>query len=388
MDAVITGVGMTALQKKAPAGTIALAAEALDGAMADAQIAAEDIDGLSVHIGSPRGQDYDRLAESLGLTTRFSSQTWSHGRFMSTVVAHAGMAVSEGLADNIACIAAYRNSAFPRIGQVGNPFFDEVLREGGGPHGEQGGIGMLAPTGGAALAWHRYLTRYGADEATLARIAITQRAAASRNDRAVLQRPIALEEYQASPYVVEPLRRLDCSIPVDGAVCVIVSRSVGIQDLRAAVRIAGVQGLHAGAERYIFGPRGLGLWGQSDSRPTWRQAQEHHAFQSADVAVEDIDLFYTYDAFTPCVVFALEDYGFFPPGEAGDALAEGALHREGRAWVNTNGGLLSEGHFNGWGHLHEMVLQVRGRAGPRQLAGVRVAAWGALAGDALVLTAA
>lgn len=388
VDAMITGVGMTELTKNAAAGSVSLAAEALDIALADAQLEAQDIDGLSVHIGSPRGQDYDRLAESLGLVTRFSSQTWSHGRFMSTAVAHAGMAVSEGLADHVACVAAYRNSGFPRIGQVGNPFFEEVLREGGGPHGEQGGIGMLAPSGGAALAWHRYLTRYGCDETALAYIAITQRDVASRNCRAVLRSPLTFEEYRESPYVVEPLRRLDCSIPVDGAVCVIVSARRMAQDPGMAVRLAGVQGLHAGAERYIFGPRGLGLWGQSENRPTWAQAQQHPAYKHADVAVGDIDLFYTYDAFTPCVVFALEDYGFFGPGEAAAAIADGALCRDGRPWVNTNGGLLSEGHFNGWGHLHEMVQQVRGRAGTRQVAGANVAVWGALAGDALVLTAA
>lgn len=387
MNSYITGVGMTNLTKNSEAGATLLAAEALNAALADAALEASDVDGILVHIGSPRGQDYDRLAESLGLSVRFASQTWSHGRFMSTVLAHASMAVAHGLAHNVVCIAAYRNSAFPRIGQVGNPFFEEVTREGGGPHGEQGGIGMLAPTGGAAMAWHRYQSLYGVDQTALRSVAVEQRNSAARNSRAVIQREITAQDYNDSPYIVEPLRRLDCSLPVDGAVCVIVSSRPGASS-GVSVRIAGCQGLQGGANRYIFGPTGLGLWNQSDARPSLREAENQAAYRMAGITVSDIDAFYTYDAFTPCVLFALEEYGFVEPGQASAFIDEGGLRRGGNAWTNTNGGLLSEGHFNGWGHLHEMVLQLRGEAGTRQLHSANVVAWGALAGDAVVLTSA
>jgi acetyl-CoA acetyltransferase len=387
VEALITGIGMTELTKEASSGPVALAAQAMNEALRDAGRTHEEIDGLLVHIGSPRGQDYDRFAESLGLSVAFASQTWSHGRFMSTVLTYAALAVTNGLANNVACIAAYRNSSFPRIGEPGNPFFHEVMREGGGPHGEQGGLGMLAPSGGAAMAWRRYASLYTADEKALEAVAISQRSCAVLNPRAALRTPLSTTDYGASPYVVEPLRRFDSSLPVDGAACVIVSRSPASEG-STPVRIAGFQGLKGGSERFIFGPTGLGLWNQSDSRPTIEEARRQSAFQMAGISPSDIDTFYTYDAFTPCVLFALEEFGFTGPGEASDYVIAEGLARNGRPWVNTNGGLLSEGHFNGWGHIHEMVLQVRGKAGARQIPGAQVAAWGALAGDALVVSTA
>lgn len=387
MRAVIAGAAMSRLKKRWDRGPVGLAAPVLDQALADARLDTEDVDGLLVHIGSPRGQDYDRVAESLGLSVGFAAQAWSHGRFMSTTVVHAALAVNAGLAENIACIAAYRNSAFPRIGEPGNPFFDEVLREGGGPHGEQGHVGMLAPAGGAAMAWRRYTQRYPVDAAVLVEVATRLREAAMLNPLAVMREPITAREYDASPYVVEPLRRLDCSIPVDGAACVIVARQENAQDPTRAIPIAGIQGLRAGREQYIFGPSGLGLWQQSCNRPPLESARAQPAYHAAGVEVDDIDLFYTYDAFTPLVPFALEEFGFIAPGEAAKNITDGGLVRDGRLWVNTNGGLLSEGHFNGWGHLIEMVSQLRGEAEKRQTPGPEIAVWGALAGDALVLRA-
>src|ERR1700719_1267129 len=66
-------------------------------ALDDCALERRQIDGLLVHIGSPRGLDYDEMATLLALETRFSSQTWSHGRFCGTVIQHAAMALDHGL---------------------------------------------------------------------------------------------------------------------------------------------------------------------------------------------------------------------------------------------------------------------------------------------------
>ena len=65
---------------------------------------------LLVHIGSPRGLDYDEMATLLGLEVGYALQTWSHGRFAATVIINAAMALEQGLADCALCVAAFKNS--------------------------------------------------------------------------------------------------------------------------------------------------------------------------------------------------------------------------------------------------------------------------------------
>ena len=117
------------------------------------------------------------------------------------------MAIGAGLADHVACVGAFRNSAFSRHGTAGFPGFEENFREGGGPHAETPHVGLVAPIGGAALSTARYLHHYGISREKLAAVAIAQRRAASRNPLALRREPLTPAEYESSPYVVEPLRR-------------------------------------------------------------------------------------------------------------------------------------------------------------------------------------
>jgi acetyl-CoA acetyltransferase len=87
----------------------------------------------------------------------------------------------------------------------------------------------------------------------------------------------------------------------------------------------------------------------------------------AGVGPADIDCAQLYDAFTPRVVHDLVAYGFCRPGEAGDFIAAGNLTYGGSLPSNTAGGLISEGHLSGFGHLREAVRQLRGEAGDRQV---------------------
>src|SRR3954465_5596179 len=140
----IVGAGASRLERRPEASVFEFADAALNEALADAGLEKLQIDGLIVQIGSPRGADYDGIAETFGLDSAFCSQTWSHGRFAATVLAHAAMAVSSGLATRIACLMAMKNSDLGRIGEADNPFFHEQFRDTTGPHGGGG------PGGGGA----------------------------------------------------------------------------------------------------------------------------------------------------------------------------------------------------------------------------------------------
>jgi len=110
------------------------------------------------------------------------------------------------------------------------------------------------------------------------------------------------------------------------------------------------------------------------------------ATHSTNTITFDVKALYTYDAFSPLVLFTLERFGFCGTGEAADFVQDGRIAPGGALPVNTNGGLLSEAHIAGWNHIREMTRQLRGAAGPRQIENADVLQWAAVWGDSFILT--
>src|SRR5919106_307527 len=153
----IAGIGQSAYGRFLPESQLRLGARALKAALEDAGLTREDIDGMAIHLGWPLGVDYDRVAESYGLDLRWVTQTWIHGRFVTSMIQQAAMALACGLASVVACFTAI---SFTRERQIlGGPGDVEGNREEGGTHGEAPPYGLTAPAGGAAnpLARHREL---------------------------------------------------------------------------------------------------------------------------------------------------------------------------------------------------------------------------------------
>jgi acetyl-CoA acetyltransferase len=381
----IAGIGCLKFSRGILDESIAsIANQAVALALDDCGLERQQIDGLLVHIGSPRGLDYDEMATLLALDTRLSSQTWSHGRFCGTVIQHAAMALDHGLANYVLCVATFLNTRFTHHGTTGFPGFAENIREGGGPHAETLHAGLAAPIGGTAMATQRYLHKYGVDREKLAAVAIAQRNSALLNPLAIMQQPMTVADYQASPYIVEPLRRLDCSMPVDTSVAVILTRAERAKDLRKPpVYLRSYQGIAAGPSEFVFGQRGLGI-NQSEDYDYLPLGMGEPVFHAGGVLPRDVDMLHCYDGFTPHVLWTLERFGFAPIGQAADWVQNGRIELSGELPVNTSGGHLSEGHSNGWGHTAEIVRQLRGEAGPRQIADCRLALWATTFGDAIL----
>lgn len=375
------GVGASRFERRPEASVLEFADAALNAALADAGLEKGQIDGLVVQIGSPRGADYDTIAETFGLSPAFCSQTWAHGRFATTVILQAAMAVQAGLATRVACLMAMKNSDIGRIGEADNPFFHEQFRENGGPHGEAGHLGMASPIAGAAMAFDLYCRRYGQDRELLAAIPLAFRAHAALTDDAIMRAPISEADYRASRSIVDPLRLLDCSPVGDGAVCLIVGAGGGSRD----VRITGAQGLRAGRDTFIFAPVGLGFGQQSQRRLTRAEARSQRVYAMAAATPETIDLLGIYDSFSPLPLYVLEDFGFCGEGEALSFVQGGRIGPGGAPPVNTSGGQLSQAQMNGWGQIRELVVQLRGEADGRQVPNARRALWASAGGDALVL---
>jgi acetyl-CoA acetyltransferase len=382
----IAGIGQSEYGRFLPDSQLKLGAKALKAALDDAGLAREDVDGIAIHLGWPLGVDYDRVAETYGLDLRWVSQSWLHGRFVTSAIQQAAMAVACGLANVVVCFTAISFTRERHI--LGGPGDAEGMREEGGTHGESPPYGLTAPAGGAAIAMQRYMAEYGATSEQLAAVPIAFRKHALKSPHAVMKQPLTLAGHQASRMVVDPLHLYDCSLITDGAAVAIITSAERARDLKQApVYIAGMQGMRSGRDEFIFAPRGLGINQQPPARWT-PEERDLLAYRMAGVDRQDIAGLYTYDAFSPLVLFTLERFGFCGPGEAAAWVQGGRIELGGELPMNTSGGLLSEAHVGGWNSILEMVRQLRGTAGERQIPGARHLQWGTAWGDSVVFRSA
>lgn len=209
-----------------------------------------------------------------------------------------------------------------------------------------------------------YQHEYGATEEDLAQVAIQVRRNALSNPNAVMQKPITVESYMASRYIVRPLHLFDLCLVNDGAVCLIVSRAELAKGMRPAL-VAGW------GEAKVKG-RKLHAMVRERLRPQIAEAGRQ-ALDMAGLALADIGHFEGYDASTIHLVNQLEGYGFAQPGRGLAFAAEGHMDLGGKLPTNTEGGNLSGSYMHGWSQVAESVRQVRGQAGPRQVTGLDAA---------------
>ena len=379
--AAIVGAGNSQYGRRLMRSPIDLAADAIANALDDAGLRRDELDGMIVSFGTPIGADGDSIAQVLGLKLRAANQTWAHGRFTASCIQWAALMVNAGLADAVACLASVSFSGMRRP-MMGGASDREGMREAGGGHGEDPVYGMTSPGSGAALVARRYFERYGTDSRALAAVPVAFRKHASMNPAAIMREPYTIADHQQSRYVCEPLHLLDYCLINDGAACVIVTTAERARDRKKRpVYISGMQALPGGPEEFIWAYPGLGVVQQSVFD---YEAGVQPVYQMAGVAPRDIDALFTYDAFSILPWIALERFGFCKPGEAPAFTQNGRIEVGGALPINTNGGLLSEAHIMGWNHQVEIVRQLRGECGPRQVKDAEIIQWANAYGDSLI----
>ena len=379
--AAIVGAGNSQYGRRLMRSPIDLAADAIADALDDSGLKRDELDGMIVSFGTPIGADGDSIAQVLGLKLRAANQTWAHGRFTASCIQWAAMIVNAGMADAVACLASVSFSGMRRP-MMGGASDKEGAREAGGGHGEDPVYGMTSPGSGAALVARRYFERYGTDGRALAAVPVAFRKHASMNPAAIMREPYTIDDHQQSRYVCEPLHLLDYCLINDGAACVIVTTSERARDLKKPpVYISGMQALPGGPEEFIWAYPGLGVVQQSVFD---YDAGVQPVYQMAGVMPKDIDALFTYDAFSILPWIALERFGFCKPGEAPAFTQDGRIEVGGALPINTNGGLLSEAHIMGWNHQVEIVRQLRGECGPRQVKDAAIIQWANAYGDSLI----
>ena len=229
---------------------------------------------------------------------------------------------------------------------------------------------MAAP-GFFGAAGEDYVKRYGADPRLFAEVAVKTRRHAAANPMALFTRPIDVDEVMQAPRIYgQFLTRLMACPPTCGAAAVIVvsERFARERGLDRAVRIAG-QAMKTDSEASF--DSALDLVGRDITR---RAAAD--AFEQAGFGPNEVDVVELHDCFTPNEVISYESLGLCAEGEASRLVADGDNTYGGRYVVNPSGGLMSKGHplgATGLAQCYELVQQLRGEAGARQVEGAKVA---------------
>ncbi len=356
----IVGIGQTEFSKDSGRSTLHMALEAILEALEDAGLKPSDIDGVVKMAANDDIFEID-LLRSLGLSNlRFFAEIPHGGGAACGTIACAVAAITSGMADVVVTFRSLNERSERRFG---------LSSMGGGlggwmqyylPHG------LVTPAQWVAIFAQRYLYEYGHSTEELGRVSVLCRKHAATNPHAMMYgRPITLEEHQASRWISEPLRLLDCTLDTDGACAAIVVSAQKAKTLEAAPVYVAAAAQGTGSRTEVM---------TSYQRQTLVRLEEAEAvagelYRLAEMTPADVRMVQIYDHFTPFVLMALEAYGFAKPGEAPELLREGRLELDGEMPMNTHGGHLGEGYLHGFGHIVEAARQLRGTA-VNQVAGV------------------
>lgn len=332
-----------------------LAARAFKRALDDAGLKKDEIDGLCA--GGPVA--HERLSETLGL-----NPSWGISGDAPRCIVEAVQAINAGLCTTVALV--YGNAQ------------RSVNTQYGGPQA-MGGEAILsyvyyAPWGmtsqGAlyAMMFKRHQLVYGTTEEQLAAVPVAFRKHASLNPNAVMQQPITKDDYLNARYIVEPLRLFDYCLINDGGVALILRRADLARDMRQTpVSISGFGWSEMNADSTQLRPRLKEFYFPA------HRAVAAQAYGMAGVGPQDIDVYATYDSFSVHLLFTLEGFGFCGEGESGAFVQDGRIEVGGVLPCNTSGGMLSESYMQSWNHQVELVRQLRGGLGARQVQDASIA---------------
>lgn len=339
----VAGIGLSRFGKVPGTSALGFCLEASASAIADAGIAKHEIDGVLVLMPPQMGEQHgwaSRVAVHLGLEPAYCATMDMGGATACGMIQTAVALIGAGMCRAVLC--AFGAQTNPQ-GVLPTLFGSQFAI----PYGDVGAMPFMGHVG------RRQMHELGITSEQYGAIAVAFRKHASRNPAAQKREPITIADHQASRFIVEPLHLLDCCLVTDGGGAVIVTSTERARDLRhEPARIAGVGQQHSSEIVHPDRHAERGLGGA-------RAAET--AYRMAGITPRDVDVVQVYDGFTPLVVHELIAYGFVAPEEVGAFLAAGNLEFDrGRLPANTAGGLLSEGHLSGFGHVAEAVRQLRG----------------------------
>jgi acetyl-CoA C-acetyltransferase/acetyl-CoA acyltransferase len=367
----VIGVGVTKFGKHERTSGELFAEAAVD-ALADAELSPRAVQAL--YYGNVVGGETEhqlhtgpQAASILGVptipTTRFETAcASSHAAFR-----HAVMEIASGVSDVVLVGGGERVLNVPTAEST------EYFAYASDASWEQP-LGLTFP-GVFALVARAHMAKYGTTEAQMAAVAVKNHKHGALNPKAQFQKEITLDTVLKSPYIADPLKLYDCCPFTDGGAAIVLASE---EVARMRPRAVWVLGTAAASDSMLLGDK------KDLSRVMATERAAKAAYHQAGKSPTDVDVVELHDCFTIAEIVATEGLGLFEPGTGGVAAERGWTSLGGRIPVNTSGGLKAKGHpigATGAAQIAEVVTQIRGEAGPRQVAGARTGLTHTLGGN-------
>src|SRR5215510_10937815 len=351
----VIGVGMTKFGKH-ERSSAELFAEAAREALADAELSPGSVQALyygNVVGGETEHQLHTGPQAATVPTTRFETAcASSHAAFR-----HAVMEIASGVSDIVLVGGGERVLYVPTAEST------EYFAYASDASWEQP-LGLTFP-GVFALVARAHMAKHGTTEAQMAAVAVKNHKHGLRNPKAQFQKEITLDQVLKSPMVADPLKLYDCCPFSDGGAAVVLASEEVARKHRKPIWVLGSA---AASDWMLLGDK------RDLSRVPATERAAAAAYRQAGIGPSDIDVVELHDCFTIAEIVATEGLGLFEPGAGGRAAEKGLTGLGGEIPVNPSGGLKAKGHpigATGAAQVAEIVTQLRGEAGPRQVEGAR-----------------
>jgi acetyl-CoA C-acetyltransferase len=358
----VIGVGHGRFGRRSDASVQELAFEAFRTAIEDAGIDRAAIDA-SVIGAVPEYHKQRSVAgvvqEYLGLDPKPTWLTEVACASGSAAIRTAWMAIQSGLHEVVAVIGCQKMTELSTaeilalMGRVGEVQWESVF-------------GTTFPSYYAMFA-NRHMHEFGTTREQLLQVAVKNHHYGAMNPNALFRKEITMEKALASDPVASPFCVYDCCANADGAACLILaSEEHAARHGERVVWIDGV-GCATASMSVLRRPHLVGLHSAEEAA--------RQAYEMAGVGAADIDVAEVHDCFTIAEIMAYEDLGFCARGSGGAFIEERRSYVGGEVAVNVDGGLKAKGHpigATGVSMAYEIVTQLRGEAGDRQVPGATV----------------
>lgn len=353
-EVYVIGVGMTKFGKHPDRDSTSLGVEAVRAAIHDSGIDPRRIQAAycgHVFQGMVTGQ---RVLAQIGLAGLPLANVENACSSGATAIREGYLAIRAGECDVVLALGTEHMST--RFSGALTPDKDDI----------EAAVGLTMP-GVYAMRAVRYMEDYGVHRDQLAAIPVKNKRNAALNPFAQFQKSVTREQVLASRPIADPLRLYDCAPVSDGAAAVILASG------QAARSLANGRGIMLAASALRTG-QVEATPGTMSFEPLTRDTA-HDAYERAAVGPHDVDFAEVHDCFTIAEALRVEGLGLFEPGTYPAAVERGEADIAGRLPINSSGGLLGKGHplgATGVAQVVEVVRQLRGEAGDRQISNPKV----------------
>jgi acetyl-CoA C-acetyltransferase len=367
----VIGVGITKFGKHERTSGELFAEAAVD-ALADAELPPTAVQAL--YYGNVVGGETEhqlhtgpQAASILGIPTVPTTRVETACASSHAAFRHAVMEIASGVSDVVLVGGGERVLNVPTADST------EYFAYASDASWEQP-LGLTFP-GVFALVARAHMAKYGTTEAQMAAVAVKNHKHGALNPKAQFQKEITLDTVLKSAYIADPLKLYDCCPFTDGGAAVVLASE---EIARTRRRRVWVLGTAAASDSMLLGDK------KDLSRVMATERAAKAAYAQAGKSPSDVNVVELHDCFTIAEIVATEGLGLFEPGTGGIAAERGWTSLGGRVPVNTSGGLKAKGHpigATGAAQIAEVVTQLRGEAGARQVDGARTGLTHTLGGN-------